>query len=51
MNESWSTNLTFDALCDANLDQVYEQGKEEVLHDHAFRILLAGKNVFVIIGG
>lgn len=44
MNESWSTNTTFDALCDANFDQVYEQGKEEVLRDHAFRILLACTN-------
>jgi hypothetical protein len=44
MNESWSTDPTFDALRDANLDQVYEQGKEEVLRDHAFRILLACTN-------
>ena len=44
MNESWSTVSTFDALRDANLDQVYEQGKEEVLRDHAFRILLACTN-------
>ena len=44
MNESWSTVLTFDALRDADLDQVYEQGKEEVLRDHAFRILLACTN-------
>ena len=32
---------TFDALCEADLDQVYEQGKEEVLRDHAFRVLLS----------
>jgi hypothetical protein len=44
MNESESTARTFDALCDADLDQVYEQGKEEVLRDHAFRILLACTN-------
>jgi hypothetical protein len=44
MNESSSIVPTFDALRDANLDQVYEQGKEEVLRDHAFRILLACTN-------
>jgi hypothetical protein len=44
MNESWSTVPTFDDLRDVNLDQVYEQGKEEVLRDHAFRILLACTN-------
>jgi len=41
MNESGTTALTFDTLCDADLDQVCEQGKEGVLRDHAFRILLA----------
>ena len=44
MNESWSTVPTFDALRDANLDQIYEQGKEEVLRNHAFRVLLACTN-------
>ena len=32
---------TFDDLCVRDLERVYEQGKEEVLRDHAFRILLA----------
>jgi len=32
---------TFDALRDADLEQVYLQGKEEMLRDRAFRILLA----------
>jgi Cyclic nucleotide-binding domain len=32
---------TFDALMDADLERVYQQGKEEVLRDRAFRILLA----------
>jgi len=32
---------TFDDLSNADLDQVYQQGREEVLRDHAFRILLA----------
>jgi hypothetical protein len=32
---------TFDSLCHCDLETVYEQGKEEVLRDHAFRILLA----------
>jgi len=31
---------TFDALCCCDLESVYEQGKEEVLRDHAFRILI-----------
>lgn len=35
------TLLTFDELAAADFDQVYRQGKEEVLRDHAFRILLA----------
>ena len=32
---------TFDALCDADLEQIYQQGKEAMLRDRAFRILLA----------
>ncbi len=32
---------TFDALRDADLEQVYQQGREAVMRDHAFRILLA----------
>jgi len=32
---------SFDDLSHADLDQVYQQGREEVLRDHAFRILLA----------
>lgn len=44
MNESWSTALTFDDLRDADLDEIYEQGKEEMLRDHAFRILLTCTN-------
>jgi hypothetical protein len=32
---------TFDDLSNADLDQVYQQGREKVLRDHAFRILLA----------
>ena len=32
---------SFDDLSSADLDQVYQQGREEVLRDHAFRILLA----------
>lgn len=31
---------TFDELSISDLESVYEQGKEEVLRDHAFRILL-----------
>ncbi len=41
MKTAWTIARTFDALCDADLDRVYEQGKEEVLRDHAFRVLLA----------
>ena len=41
MKTAWTSARTFDALCDADLDRVYEQGKEEVLRDHAFRVLLA----------
>ena len=33
--------LTFDIICDADLHQVYEQGKEEMLRDCAFRALLS----------
>jgi hypothetical protein len=44
MNESWSTVPTVDTLRDADLDQVYEQDRDEVLRDHAFRILLACAN-------
>lgn len=32
---------SFDDLCRADLDQIYQQGRAEVLRDHAFRILLA----------
>ena len=32
---------SFDDLSSADLDQVYQEGREEVLRDHAFRILLA----------
>jgi hypothetical protein len=35
------TPPTFDALGQADLDQVYHQGREEVLRDQVFRILLA----------
>lgn len=44
MNESLSIAPTFDALLNTNLDEMYEQGKEETLRDHAFRILLACTN-------
>lgn len=32
--------LTFDALLDADLEQVYQRGKDEVLRSRAFKILL-----------
>ena len=35
---------TFDTLAEANLEQVYQAGKNEVLRDRAFRILLAHAN-------
>ena len=41
MKTAWTIARTFDALCDTDLNRVYEEGKEEVLHDHAFRVLLA----------
>lgn len=41
MTASSSMPRTFDAICCCDLESVYEQGKEEVLRDHAFRILLA----------
>ena len=34
------TARTFDALCGVDLEQVYLQGKEEMLRGRAFRILL-----------
>ena len=40
MNAPWSTARTFDALLHADFERVYEEGKEEVLRDHAFRNLL-----------
>jgi hypothetical protein len=39
--------LTFDDLASANLDQVYQQGREEVLRDQAFSILLARADTVV----
>ncbi len=41
MTSSVSGAPTFDALMDADLERIYQQGKEEVLRDRAFRILLA----------
>lgn len=35
---------TFDALATADLEQVYQQGRAEVLRDHAFSIMLAQAN-------
>ena len=32
---------TFDELSISDLESVYEEGREEVLRDHAFRILLS----------
>jgi hypothetical protein len=40
MTTPLSIPRTFDALCRCDLESVYEQGKEEVLRDHAFRTLL-----------
>jgi hypothetical protein len=40
MNAPWSTARTFDALLHADFERVYEEGKDEVLRDHAFRNLL-----------
>ena len=40
MNAPWSTARTFDALLHADFERVYEEGKGEVLRDHAFRNLL-----------
>jgi tetratricopeptide (TPR) repeat protein len=40
-NPLTSAPRTFDDVRDANLDQVYQQGREEVLRDQVFSILLA----------
>lgn len=40
MTTSWSTARTFDALLHADFERVYEEGKKQVLRDHAFRNLL-----------
>ena len=36
--------LTFDVLSCSDLDEIYEKGREELLRDHAFRILLSCKD-------
>jgi hypothetical protein len=41
MTENHSIPWTFDAFLQADLERVYQQGKDEVLRDRVFRILLA----------
>ncbi len=41
MADTQSISWTFDAFLQADLERVYQQGKDEVLRDRAFRILLA----------
>jgi hypothetical protein len=41
MDEDAPISWTFDALLKADLEHAYQQGKDEVLRDRAFRILLA----------
>jgi hypothetical protein len=44
MADSQPVPWTFDAFLEADLERVYQQGKDEVLRDRAFRILLQHAN-------